>query len=74
MMATVIQNPPDEYLNKKQASQLLGVCTRTLENWVREGKLKASKPTKQTFRIKRSSIDEMMDRHASVISPDQARP
>jgi hypothetical protein len=57
---------PDEFLDKETAAALLGVCTRTLEIWAKAGKLRVSKPTKQTWRVARSEISKMMDRCAST--------
>ena len=57
---------PDEFLSKKAAAALLGISTRSLENWVRAGKLRVSKPTKQTWRVKRSEIEKMIDAHSST--------
>jgi excisionase family DNA binding protein len=57
---------PNEYLDKKSAAALLGVSTRSLENWARAGKLRVSKVTHQTWRVKRSELEEMLDRHSTL--------
>jgi excisionase family DNA binding protein len=57
--------PQEEYLTKQTAGELLGVTARTIHTWLREGKLQASKLGHKTVRIKRSSIDKMLDRFAT---------
>jgi excisionase family DNA binding protein len=63
---TFIVNAPDEYLTKAEAAQLLGVNPRTIENYIRAGTLRASKPSFKILRIKRSDVDKMLDRFATA--------
>jgi excisionase family DNA binding protein len=58
--------PPEEYLTKQEAANLLGLCSRTIQNWIRAGKLKASKPSLKVLRIKRSDIDAMINNFVSL--------
>jgi excisionase family DNA binding protein len=50
---------PDEILTMAQAGEALGVTGRTVYQWIREGRLRASK-IGRLVRIKRSSIDRML--------------
>jgi excisionase family DNA binding protein len=50
---------PDEYLTQNQAGELLGVTSRTIFQWAKEGKLRVSK-LGRLVRIRRSDIDRMM--------------
>ena len=61
-----IVNTADEYLTKREAAELLGVCSRTIENYIRSGALKASKPSRKVLRIKRSNLDKMLDQFATT--------
>jgi excisionase family DNA binding protein len=63
---TFIVNAPDEYLTKNEAAQLLGVHTRTIEQYIKAGMLRACKPSFKILRIKRSDVDAMLDRFATV--------
>jgi len=62
----IVYIEPDTFLNKKAAAALLGISTRSLESWARAGKLRVSKPTKQTWRVRRSEIEKMIDAHSST--------
>ncbi|MCB0687936.1 MAG: hypothetical protein KDC53_15475 [Saprospiraceae bacterium] len=36
---TVLEEKPDKYVNKKEAANLAGVSTSTIDNWGRSGKI-----------------------------------
>jgi excisionase family DNA binding protein len=56
---------PDEILSIAQAGEVLGVTGRTVYQWIREGRLRASK-IGRLVRIKRSSIDRMLTELATT--------
>jgi excisionase family DNA binding protein len=57
---------PDEFLTMEQAGEVLGVTGRTIFNFIREGRLRASKLGHRIVRVKRSDIDRMLSEHATV--------
>jgi excisionase family DNA binding protein len=63
----VVQLPPDEFLTRAEAARALSVSTRTITTYLKSGKLKCSRLSHQFVRIRRSDLEDLMDRHASVI-------
>jgi excisionase family DNA binding protein len=64
--AVRVYQAPEEYLTLEQAGELLGVTGRTIFNFIREGRLRASKLGHRIVRVKRSDIDRMLSEHATV--------
>lgn len=50
---------PGSLLKVKDAAQLLGVCTKTIERWIRTGTLPASKVGGQ-WRIQRTAVLQLL--------------
>jgi excisionase family DNA binding protein len=46
----------EEYLSKSKSSRLLGVSTSTIDNYVRQGKLRKYPFTGKTVRFKRAEL------------------
>ena len=61
-----IYQAPDELLDKKAAAAFLGVCTRTIEHMAKDGRLTIAKLGSQLFRVKKSELIAMVDRHSSI--------
>jgi excisionase family DNA binding protein len=53
-------------LTKKEAATLLGCTRRYIEKQVREGRLRACKPTEKLVRIYRRDIDAFLQSGASI--------
>ena len=49
----------DDYLTVEEAAEVARVKPRTILEWIREGKLRASRPGKE-YRIKRSWLEQLM--------------
>jgi excisionase family DNA binding protein len=48
--------PDEEYLSKSKSARLLGVSTSTIDNYVRQGKLRKYPFTGKTVRFKRAEL------------------
>lgn len=48
-----------EWLTRKEAAQRLGVHARTIDRWIIEGRLEATKLTPKVVRISVWSIEQM---------------
>ena len=51
-------NEIDEWLTLKQAAELVGVTTRTVQNWIKNGKIKGYQVVGR-IRVKRSDVDAL---------------
>jgi excisionase family DNA binding protein len=71
-MPRLATQPPAEavsnsaILTKQQAAEYLQVTPRYLERAVREGKLRAFKPTGKLWRVRRSNLDAFLESGASI--------
>lgn len=48
-------------LSKGEAAARLGISVRTLERWIADGRLPASKPSPGTVRIDDADIDQLIE-------------
>lgn len=48
----------DEWLTLKQAAELVGVTPRTVQNWIKNGKIKGYQVVGR-IRVKRSDVDAL---------------
>jgi excisionase family DNA binding protein len=62
----VIQLPPDEFLTRAEAARALSLTTRTISKYIKAGTLRCSRLNHQIVRIRRSDLEDLMDRHAST--------
>lgn len=51
-------NEIDEWLTLKQAAELVGVTPRTVQNWIKNGKIKGYQVVGR-IRVKRSDVDAL---------------
>ena len=51
-------NEIDEWLTLKQAAELVGVTTRTVQNWIKDGKIKGYQVVGR-IRVKLSDVDAL---------------
>jgi excisionase family DNA binding protein len=58
--------PPGELLTKAQAASYLQVTPRYLNRVVREGRLRALKPTGGLWRVRRSDLDAFLESGATI--------
>ena len=60
--------PEEELLSVEQVAELLGLHVRTVRAWVREGRLKATRPGKQ-YVIARQDLEALLGRPLSKPEP-----
>ena len=48
----------NEWLTPKQAAELVGVTTRTVQNWIKDGKVRGYQVV-GSIRVKRSDVDAL---------------
>ena len=61
----------DDYLQISDAAEFLGVCTNTLRNWGRDGKIKEYRHSMNNYRLyKVSELRKVKDR---LLKPIPAR-
>ena len=48
----------NEWLTPKQAAELVGVTTRTVQNWIKDGKVRGYQVVGR-IRVKRSDVDAL---------------
>ena len=51
-------NEIDEWLTQKQAAELVGVTPRTVQNWIKDGKIRGYQVVGR-IRVKRSDVDAL---------------
>ena len=51
-------NEIDEWLTLRQAAELVGVTPRTVQNWIKNGKIKGYQVVGR-IRVKRSDVDAL---------------
>jgi excisionase family DNA binding protein len=51
-----------EWITRRTASERLGVSVATVDRWIRDGKLEASRLTPGTVRVSVFSIDQLIQR------------
>ena len=51
-------NEIDEWLTLKQAAELVGVTPRTVQNWIKNGKIRGYQVVGR-IRVKRSDVDAL---------------
>ena len=51
-------NEIDEWLTLKQAAELVGVTPRTVQNWIKNGKIRGYRVVGR-IRVKRSDVDAL---------------
>ena len=51
----------EELVSPKQAAKMLGVCTDTLRNWTKDGKIKCVKTAGGHRRYKLSEINKLLE-------------
>ena len=65
-MKNTTPTPVSPFLNKQQAAGYLGVSVLFIEDLIKKGKLKASKPSYKILRIHVADIDRLMEASATV--------
>ena len=53
-------------LTKREAAEYLRTSTRFVERMVQRGRLRAFKPTSGIFRVRRSDLDEFLNRACTI--------
>jgi excisionase family DNA binding protein len=64
--------PEREYLSPAGVAIYLGVSARTVYNWIRDGRLKASRPGPKLLLISRTQLAEFLDTKNSRPRPSPA--
>lgn len=59
----------NEYMSRKQVAEMLGFGQKTIDNWLREGKFEAIKVGKRGVRIKRSSVEDLINNNKFYVAP-----
>jgi excisionase family DNA binding protein len=49
-----------DWLTREQATEILQVTTKTIDIWIKDGRLEARKPAPGTVRIPASAIERLM--------------
>ena len=65
-------NPTGEqsFLNPQEISDLLRVSVQTVRRWIKEGSLPAYKVGPRMWRIRKTDLDEWLDRQRSTAVDD----
>ncbi len=61
---------PDPYLSVLEVAEQLGFSDQTIVNWIREGKLPATKIGRR-YRIRRSDVDRVVAAHTTASGPGE---
>ncbi len=59
MKTTPVINP--DWLTKKQAAATLQIAVRTLDRYIRNGKIKATRLSKRAVRIPATSVERLLE-------------
>ena len=60
------ETPNSALLTKQQAAEYVQATPRYLERMVREGRLRALKPTGKLWRVRRSALDDFLESGATT--------
>jgi excisionase family DNA binding protein len=52
-------------VSPRDAAEMLDVCLDTVLDWIKSGRLPASRLSKRIIRIRVADIDALLDRHAA---------
>ena len=71
-MSTSSANSTEEqsFLNPQEISGLLRVSVQTVRRWIKEGSLPAYKVGPRMWRIRKTDLDEWLDRQRSTTAID----
>ena len=48
-------------VSPEEAAEMLGVCPETVRRWIRCGKLRASKLSRKTIRVRVADLDTLLE-------------
>ena len=65
----VLMQAPEVWMTKRQAALEIGVCERTIELWLKAGRLPRSRPSFKVVRIRRSDLNRFLEKYNSVRTP-----
>jgi excisionase family DNA binding protein len=57
---------PEQFLSWKQAAEALGVCLRTLANYIKSGVIPAARLSPRCVRVRKSDLSKAMDRFVTT--------
>lgn len=63
-----------EYISRKEASEIIGFGKRTIDGLIRDGKLQAIKVGSRGVRIKKASLDDLINSSSFYIAPKAPKP
>lgn len=64
---TSVENNPEEWLNKEQVKNLLGVCSSTIWKWEKDGYLKAQRFGKKVRYLK-SDVERVIKAEGKIFN------
>lgn len=53
---------PNDWLTKEQTAEILQISERQVQRWIADGRLQASRPSHKVLRIRRQSVDRLLNR------------
>jgi excisionase family DNA binding protein len=62
----LIFQEPEMFMTRQECADALGISLRTCANWIKDGRIPASRLSPRCIRIRKSSLIKVMDKFATT--------